>query len=283
MSPFIWWIGVDGYQWMNSDDAVLSPDKMYKNKNGAWPDYHIDAIRHSFRTYEPLQHTGLFRTFAETPRTPVGMLAFANQYGHLGDKKAELGYSLEPPGDFETPEEEKAWWEEARRFARLFDPIDHWDSAIQKMKQCVNAWDRAQESQVAGREIEEVLATVNKELTGDRFRVAFIPEKKKATGYTMQTMPTNLLGALWVQFGQAVAENKQFRSCAACGKWYEIAPPFNRKSRDYCEDACRSRAYRERKDQALRMAASGKSVKKIAEVLESTVATVEGWLKQGKE
>jgi ferredoxin len=105
--------------------------------------------------------------------------------------------------------------------------------------------------------------------------VAFLKEMRRPAGYTMQIVPSNLLAALWIQLGQAVIENKRCRACAACGRWFEIAPPFIRKSRHHCGEACSSRAYRTRKVQALRMNERGESVKEIAEALDSTSATVE--------
>jgi hypothetical protein len=60
-------------------------------------------------------------------------------------------------------------------------------------------------------------------------------------------VPSSLLGALWLQFHQAVAGQKDYRQCAVCQSWFEISPRVNRASRLYCGDACRSQAYRDRK------------------------------------
>src|ERR1017187_7259291 len=98
---------------------------MRKDDQGHWPDCHIEPIRGVFRRYEPLKMTGLFRTFADTPLTPAGMLAFANKYGHLGDHLAELAYPIDPP-EFESEQDKQEWLVDMRRFVRLFDPIYHW-------------------------------------------------------------------------------------------------------------------------------------------------------------
>src|SRR5262249_8336946 len=140
-------------------------------------------------------------------------------------------------------------------------------------------WDRLQRGKADEREIEELLEVVNRELSGDRFSVAFA-RARTPSGFTMHLVPVSLLAAFWLQFGQAISENKRLRRCAACNRWFEVAPPLNRTSRHYCGEACRSRAYRNRKEQAVRMAGLGKTPQEIAEVLASTVGTVEGWLSQ---
>jgi hypothetical protein len=55
---------------------------------------------------------------------------------------------------------------------------------------------------------------------------------------------TSLIGALWLQFVMAVAEGRSFRACEVCGKSFELRPEINRKSRYYCSDACRVKAFR---------------------------------------
>jgi hypothetical protein len=143
------------------------------------------------------------------------------------------------------------------------------------MKRCVHLWDKAER---AGDVLGQILATVNDRLSGNRCRVGFVQDPRRPSVYTVEVAPTNLLAALWWQLGRAVSEHKTFGSCAACGKPFEVAPPVNRKSRHYCSDACRSRAYRSRKEKARRLAGKGRSVKEIAHDLDSTVATVKGWL-----
>jgi hypothetical protein len=64
------------------------------------------------------------------------------------------------------------------------------------------------------------------------------------------TMPTCLIGALWLQLAQSIDGNKQFRQCEACRAWFELAPDKARADKAYCSQACRSRAYRLRLKQA---------------------------------
>src|SRR5262249_29215473 len=124
--------------------------------------------------------------------------------------------------------------------------------------------------------------TLNQQLTGDRFRLQYGLDRRTPSGFTRRILPANLLAALWMQFGDAVNEDQHLRSCETCERWFEVSQKKYRKSRIYCSEACRSSAYRSRKDKAMRMAASGKSVKEIAKALNSTIATVKGWIAQGK-
>ena len=62
----------------------------------------------------------------------------------------------------------------------------------------------------------------------------------------LQLMPTNLLEAMWLQFGQAVASDKSFRQCRECGTWFKNSPKTARSDKIFCSGACKAKAYRER-------------------------------------
>jgi DNA-binding NarL/FixJ family response regulator len=62
----------------------------------------------------------------------------------------------------------------------------------------------------------------------------------------------------------------------------ELSPEIARTSRLFCSESCRARAYRERKEKAVQLAAEGKTPKEIAAELDSDVKTVKGWIKQRK-
>ncbi len=111
--------------------------------------------------------------------------------------------------------------------------------------------------------------------------VAFLKDHKLG-GLILQFMPTNLLGAIWLQFAQAISGSKKHRACAACGQRFEVSPDKFRKSKFYCGDACRARMYRSRKDQAQQLAAEGKTPKEIAATLDSDVKTINKWIQQRK-
>jgi hypothetical protein len=95
---------------------------------------------------------------------------------------------------------------------------------------------------------------------------------------TLQLMPTTLRSALWLQFGQAVSDNKDYRRCAVCEKYFEVSPPVVRKSRQFCSDACRFKAYRGRQARARQLHVGGKGFKQIAKELNSEPQTVRKWV-----
>ena len=65
-------------------------------------------------------------------------------------------------------------------------------------------------------------------------------------GLSVQLMPTNLLEAMWLQFGQAVESNKAFRRCPQCVTWFEVSHKVARFDKVFCTGACKARAYRQR-------------------------------------
>lgn len=64
---------------------------------------------------------------------------------------------------------------------------------------------------------------------------------------TIRLVPDSLIGALWLQFANAVNGNIDYKRCEECRTWLEISPGAGRPDRSYCSDACRMRAYRKRK------------------------------------
>jgi hypothetical protein len=65
----------------------------------------------------------------------------------------------------------------------------------------------------------------------------------------------SLLGAMWIQFARAVANNPDFRRCAQCGDEFEITTD-KRADAKFCSPTCRLRAYRKRVKQQARRGTS---------------------------
>jgi hypothetical protein len=97
-----------------------------------------------------------------------------------------------------------------------------------------------------------------------------------------QWLPHHLFGAMCVQLAMSIGEEKEYRRCQVCGKWFELSPGVNRKSRLTCSAACRNKAYRERQEEARRMSAAGKSVREIAKALDADLDAVKAWVKAGE-
>ena len=92
--------------------------------------------------------------------------------------------------------------------------------------------------------------------------------------------PEGLIGALWLQFARAVERDARFRQCTECTTWFEVAPGRGRADKQFCSTACRTRAYRKRQAEAVRLHGEGRSLEVIARELESDPDTVRGWVER---
>ena len=250
------------------------------------------------RRYRPLHETGLFRTLAEVRPTKDAVLAFAQEYGTLGmeEQVAEVGpftgLSLRTwQHHIRVLKELIDLWdavakgrdEELQRFESLIYPLqylspdpkdhdEHWWKASR-------AWERNDRRGLALMFLEDTVTTwlhrsgVSASLISD-------PARQELDLYFT---PINLWGVVWLQLAQAIAAKKQYYRCqnAKCRKPFEVSkgPLGKNKNRRFCSDPCRFQAYRDRKEQAQRLAADGVQPEEIARQLESTIKTVQGWLR----
>lgn len=106
----------------------------------------------------------------------------------------------------------------------------------------------------------------------------------------LQIVPKDLLGAMWFQLAQAIAGNRNYRTCRECSKWFEISAEADGRSarKLFCSDPCKSRDYRRRKDRVRELKAERKSVPQIvkqlhAEGMETDSDTVKKWTASRKE
>ena len=93
-------------------------------------------------------------------------------------------------------------------------------------------------------------------------------------------VPEGLIGALWLQFARAVERDARFRQCAECTTWFEVAPGRGRTDKQFCSNACRTKAYRKRQAEAVRLHGEGRSLEDIARDLDSDPDTVRGWIER---
>jgi hypothetical protein len=96
-------------------------------------------------------------------------------------------------------------------------------------------------------------------------------------------VPDGLIGALWLQFARAIERDSKFRQCAECGIWFELAPGTARADKLYCSTPCRTKAYRKRQAEAVRLHGEGRSIADIARQLESDPDTVRGWIERKRD
>jgi len=123
-----------------------------------------------------------------------------------------------------------------------------------------------------------VQSKVNEKLKGRASPRLLWDKKRERLG--LYIVPDGLIGALWLQFARAVERDSRFRQCAECGIWFELAPGTARADKLYCSTPCRTKAYRKRQVEAVRLHGEGRSIDEIARVLESDPDTVRGWIER---
>jgi hypothetical protein len=121
-----------------------------------------------------------------------------------------------------------------------------------------------------------VQSTINRQLEGRASPRLLWDANRERLG--LYIVPDSLIGALWLQFARAVERDSQFRQCAECGIWFELAPGTARADKLYCSTPCRTKAYRRRQAEAVRLHGEGRSIAEIARDLESDPDTVRGWI-----
>lgn len=107
------------------------------------------------------------------------------------------------------------------------------------------------------------------------------PDRVETTPFassTVTAIPLTLRGALWLQLAAALAEHKRYRRCDRCATWFELTSKMAAKGKVHCSESCRMQAYRERQEEARRLAAEGQSARVIARAVNTDVETVKGWL-----
>lgn len=156
-----------------------------------------------------------------------------------------------------------------------------WTGPAEKYWSSVSYFDLLQPHNVLDAAHLEMERTICEETTsGSDLYVSFVA---KAHLPELAVQPKSLRDAIWLQFAVAVCENKSFRQCDICGKAFEVSPDVARTNRRLCSPACKAKAHRKRRTQALALADKGLSVKQIAEHVGSEVATVKKWLAEAKE
>jgi hypothetical protein len=253
MNAFTWRVEANGYEWRGHRDRgleylLLAPRKAPRSAAG-------------LREYQP--DPALFREFAGAEPTPAGLLRLADRYGGLLDPSGySVGEDSALPGCYPNYVEDDAGHVEMV----CHETLDLWQEELGPLTHAVRLWD-------TGEGAEQLLALVNGGLAG-RVTPRFVQDPRNGK-LELQTVPENLLGALWLQLAEAIGGGKQFRQCITCGGWFEVS---GRSDRRVCSDACRSRAYRGRQERARQLAAEGKGFPAIATELGSSVKTVRKWV-----
>lgn len=61
--------------------------------------------------------------------------------------------------------------------------------------------------------------------------------------FQITVQPYSFLGALWLQFAQALDGQKSYNVCTHCGNWFDIGKWGSRRDKKYCSASCKQAAY----------------------------------------
>jgi hypothetical protein len=314
---FAWEVTKGGYTWIQAEASPLRDVEEDVEETEFLTDGVSLGGRWERKRYTPLQtYTGLFLTFAATSPTKDGIQAFASEYGPLGgDVSIPIVLPTKQEGRGETL---AAWYSEMvdmYQTVTLWKMVKGND--LRNLKKYIQ-WSgseavgydshpdlpRDQPPPAGEIHVRAGIATQHEPDLLARFRPGDLVQpalhyiqsvvnrhlqgrvsprllwKRESTWPVLSFVPGSLIGALWLQFAQTINGKTDHRECAQCRRWFEVSPTVARKSRLFCSNACRSRAYRHRQEEARRLHTCGLSLKEIARQLGTNTATAKGWIKR---
>jgi hypothetical protein len=285
LPPFFEWkVARAGYYWIDGPDGrrICAVDARQPDW---WGSERYET------SYDPLQRTGLFREFGDLEPTEKGIVDFANQFGVLGrggnsPLKTESGETL-------VRAETLAFWREQ----------------INSLKTAIRMWDifSSSESPTVVKDLFQGLKlpsafrrrlhlddddpamaalSVVQTLTDFRLREHTHPRllfQGNLPRLEIVLMPSDLIGALWLQLALAIDGLKRFIKCSQCGAPFELSRDKRtgkRADAQFCSVRCRVGHYRGRIEEAQRLKGTGLSPKEIARRLNTNERTLRGWLSQ---
>jgi hypothetical protein len=237
----------------------------------------------TWRRYAPLRdNPALFRTFVDVEYKQESIVKFANRFGLLTDpqKGEPLGTWAAAISDMRSTVE---CWQEARQVDALPLPGNHdidirlktseggtGKSAFLADAKCLQGSFGAATGVSPATDIDVLAASshqpdrrvfvgfnssdrhdalkllasrINENISHVRSVLVILDGLDEIS---LRPMPTTLLEAMWLQFGQAVASNRSLRKCRHCGTWFDLSPKAARIDKVFCSEACKARAYRRR-------------------------------------
>jgi hypothetical protein len=127
MFEFFWKVSEAGYEWVKTETIPAAGEEVEAGEFLAART--LAGQPHPYRKYPPLAETGLFKIFANLPKTPVGILTFADRYGFLGTTP-RITIAQHVPGQHlfhgVTGERLKVWQSE---IASMRHAVDLWEAA----------------------------------------------------------------------------------------------------------------------------------------------------------
>jgi hypothetical protein len=292
-------IAVEGFEWQPK------PPRAAHDRSPALAP-RLGPIRYYVPAKEPV---ALYRELAQTEQTKEGVLGFANRYGRLkgwperetlAEWIAQMGWLREMVAIWDMVQQH-----DLRALGEVFvwRPRCVYYRGTPEMRAWPHQAEGAFQSDASNAYLDQIMDLVDKSLIskGDLIHPATIwvlanvsanmrryngpalvwdPRRKQIV---WQDISINLLGFIWLQFGQAVCARKQPRRCSVCGRWFDVSHGGNRTDRETCSNTCRTRVYRQRQERAREMRVEGKHVRAIAKELGSDLETVKRWLATGRD
>jgi hypothetical protein len=275
-AAFSWQVADSGYQFETF--LTTARKRLVYDPETTWTRY--PALR---------RYTGLFRIFGGL-KGDDAILRFANQYGLLGTWEYRNRISEEIQEELEYEAGRRAMYGQLTSSSRYWESLETWLSAIQKMRDTIRLWDATQgadyaylrqvirwrknpkrvsyqdgHSSIAGRHVHPDGSSIKFGETlwpawlfiQDRINdvlashVAPMMLWNEDNELKLVYVPRTLLGAMWLQFADAVTYNLEYRECGWCGRSFEITRA-TRSDRLYCSNSCRVSASRKRTRSAKR-------------------------------
>ena len=214
--------------------------------------------------YKPMQraHAALFREFAELDFSSTHAVhTFASRYGLLG-----LGLRTQTL-HFVTKD-----GAHVEHYAHG-EPFIEWAAEICMMREGLRLGAR-QRTFAQTRRLKWLF---DRNLQHVQARLAFGAGGKPK----VLLEPLTLIAAMWLQLALDVTGDKRFVACKFCRKVFEISTAQTgfRSHREFCSGSCKTLDYRRRQRTAGQMAADGIGATEIAQQLDTSVETVERWLR----
>lgn len=208
------------------------------------------------RVYDPFEdEPGMFRDFALCGSNKDSVLAFVNKYGPFSWKDTNTYSSNDIHG----------WYECGLREDDSFDEtFDRWSWRSTVMDVALRPLDALERSLSAGvdderkRSVENILLPEMVTLfcrmnSFAQFRIEISdcrpPGSFFGPEYALRLHPSSLIEVMWLQYAQVITGQKVLRPCVVCGKPFDVGPGqwASKETKEYCSEACRSKADRQRK------------------------------------
>lgn len=189
----------------------------------------------------------LYLRFASERATPALILELANRYGLLNSGNTHFAVERSKASNIETEfdvSKELGVGPHPEILLLTGEKASDWIKAFETARFMVREWsEMSSEGDFKG--MESFLENgFNDNMFGS---LTYQVHLDSQTGRTQSSIiASSLADALAIQWGISIAANVQHRQCSECPTWFAVHPGSGRPEKQFCSDACRMRAYRQR-------------------------------------